>query len=201
MKDIVITGVVAAGKTYLQDSLIEHYPNAQLYPEFIYNDPLAMMILRARFAGKVSALTFQSYIMDKWKQYDVPRKDINIYERLPDDAVEVFAKSFLSETELQTQRDIRSEISVISYRDMQPCLWIKYHNHIGRSLDELLTLIDSKTGFIVIEVIPDDAYSNYKMRSREGETYTRDELKMIEEIYKSYVQSIIDDIQPEIIEL
>ena len=120
LRHIIVTGNVAAGKSWILNQLQSLYPNASIYPEFINNDELALAILKRRFNNTISTLTFQNFIMDKWVIHSkLHQSEINIYERLPDDAVEVFAKAFLNEEEYKTQEHRLKELTMLpSYKDM-----------------------------------------------------------------------------------
>ena len=207
MRHYIITGNVAAGKSWILRHLEELFPNASVYPEFIHNDEVALAILKRRFNNTISGLTFQNFIMDKWVlNSKLPQSEINIYERLPDDAVEVFAKAFLTNEEYIIQEKRLNELRMLpSYKDMNTnnCTWIRYNNdplnsNINALIDEL-KLIDSE--FVVIEVTSPNYYSKYIMRNREGERYSQKDLDAIEEMYKVYTKKLRDMINPKYIDL
>ena len=207
MRHIIITGNVAAGKSWILNQLSHHYPEASIYPEFIHDDPLAHSILKARFNNSISALTFQNFIMDKWViNSKITPSSINIYERLPDDAVEVFAKSFLPENEYETQLNRLTSLSSIpSYKDMNSsnCTWIRYNNDPNQSnISMLISMISSiTTTFTVIEVTSPDYYSNYLKRNREGERYSEEDLALMDKAYTSYTSNLIASIKPTLMTL
>ena len=197
MTDIVISGSVATGKSTVMKALVDHLKDldVQVYHEFIYNDPFAQEVLRKRMRGEISALTFQNFILDKWFQLElIPRKSINIYERLPDDAVEVFAQSSLMPDEYGIQLRRLNELSFPKYTDMNKsnCIWIDYTNEIGKDMSSMLSTVSSMIGkyrYIVISIKSPSNYENFKKRNREGEFYTPEQLAKLYERYDEYMLS------------
>ena len=202
MTNYIITGNVAAGKTWILEQLKQLFPTAAIYPEFIHNDEVALAILKRRFNNTISTLTFQNFIMDKWViNAQTPHADINIYERLPDDAVEVFAKAFLNDYDYQTQVNRLTELaSIPSYRDMNStnCTWIRYNNDpMNSNIKSLLETIQTlTTEFVVIEVTSPNYYANYLLRNREGERYSKEDLEIIDAMYQKYTKHLRDMIKP-----
>lgn len=191
--DIVVTGSVATGKTYLQNALRESFPDAKLYPEFIYQDSFALEILRRRFRREVSALTFQNFILDKWDLLAQKERGdgIAIYERLPDDAVEVFSKMSLTPEEYTLHEKWLSRIPILSYKDMHAddTVWIVYENRFDKPIAPLISLVKEymhTRKHIVIEVQSSTSYDNYKHRNRKGEDYTPEELEILYNKYLEY---------------
>lgn len=187
----MVMGSVATGKTYLQNALREKFPDAKLYPEFIYQDSFALEILRRRFRGEVSALTFQNFILDKWDLLSINERGegIAIYERLPDDAVEVFSRMSLPPEEYAIHEKWLSTIPILSYKDMHAddTIWIIYDNRFDKPIASLISVVEEYTRtykHIVIEVRSSTSYENYKYRNRKGEDYTPEEL---ETLYKKYM--------------
>ena len=218
--NIVVTGSVAVGKTYIQETIISHIHEHEVnvYPEFIQSeggltdDDFALKILDHRFKNKISALTFQNFILDKWERNIEINKDkqasINIFERLPDDAVEVFAKMSLSDLEYQTQieRMKKFSSSIISYKSMtsNDTIWIRYENVIGKQIMPLLNFIDElisgkRYRNIVIEVRCSSIYENYKRRDRKEEFYTSEELVNLYDSYCKYTDQLQRKIDCEIL--
>lgn len=211
-KHIVINGSVAVGKSHLQKVLTYNLStHPRVYHEFIHNDPTALEIMRRRFAGEISALTFQNFILDKWfMELKRPADKINVYERLPDDAVEVFAHMSLDEDEyvfqLKRLEQLRGKLP--SYKDMnaENTIWIRYDNKFTNSTNSLIETIekyidDDKTVYIVLEVLSSTAYANYRLRNRKEEFYTPEDLEYLYETYKVYTDSKIKEIGCEVIEL
>lgn len=203
----IITGNVAAGKSWILAQLHKLFPHASIYPEFIHNDEVALAILKRRFNNTISGLTFQNFIMDKWViNSKTPQSEVNIFERLPDDAVEVFAKAFLSDYDYITQVHRLEELTMLpSYKDMnsENCTWIKYNNDpLNSNIKSLLSTIQQiKTKFVVIEVTSPNYYANYLMRNRDGERYSKEDLEIIDSMYKNYTNKLRDMIKPTYIEM
>lgn len=218
--NVIITGAVAVGKTHTQEQIIYHLnetvgDKCVLYPEFVYNDSLANELVVKRFThdiNRISPLTFQNYIMDKWEYYaklnPFDESKFNIFERLPEDAVEIFAKLSLNELEYQTQvirlEDIK-KILPISYYTMNKddTVWITYNNNwitgndninkLFEVLDDIIT--ERKVKNIIIEIRSDTAYKNCQIRNRKGEEhYTKDDIETLVEVYNTYMNSILNNI-------
>ena len=207
LRHIIVTGNVAAGKSWILNQLQSLFPNASIYPEFINNDELALAILKRRFNNTISTLTFQNFIMDKWVIHSkLPQSEVNIYERLPDDAVEVFAKAFLNEEEYKTQEHRLEELTMLpSYKDMNSdnCTWIKYNNDpLNSNINTLISQIKLiTTEFLVIEVTSPNYYQNYLMRNRDGERYSKEDLDTIDKMYQVYTKELKSKINPVCIDL
>lgn len=223
--NIIISGSVAVGKTFIEQSIISSIKQLEtysmnIYPEFIQdittldNDPFALKILENRFKDNISPLTFQNFILDKWERnikYNKDKKaDINIFERLPDDAVEVFAKNSLTEIEYATQIEKLSQFSkdIISYKTMKKdeTIWIRYENSLNKPISPfLLQLVGIiKTGNyknIVIEVQSPSIYENYQYRNRKEEFYTPDQLISLYENYCKYMEETQKNIDCELINI
>ena len=207
---LIITGSVATGKSYLQSQLLNYYNHLSptLYPEFIYQDPLALSLLQRRFAKQISPLTFQTFILDKWEYTYQPQppSKLNIYERLPDDAVEVFSKLSLSPSEYASQLERVKHFTLPKYSDMHShdTVFIQYENDFNKPITKLLQTLDSlilNYTYIVIHVQSKSSYHNYKHRNRTGEYYTPEELEQLYELYELYMQEKIEQIKPKVIKL
>lgn len=214
MKHIIITGSVAVGKSYTQDRIISYFKSKQiefnLYPEFIYDNPLSLQILNARFNGQISGLTMQNYILDCWMNFSKQEKnELNIYERLPDDAVKVFSKMYLSDDEYKIQLNYLEKIPVISYDDMKSdnTLWISYNNNI--KIDKFTELIENinygleteNIEYIIVYIKSTSAYENYKKRNRKGEYYSAKDLENLYQIYEKFTNKLIKNINPKLVDI
>ena len=168
-----------------------------LYPEFIYEDSFAMEMLRRRFEGTVSALTFQNFILDKWRYYSTindGKVGIKLFERLPDDAVKIFAKMALNDDEYKLQKKQLGQLHILSYKDMTAdnCTWIRYENNFTKDLTPLVdTVAASKTKYVVIEVRSETAYKNYQHRHRKEEFYTKAEIANMQILYNKFCEKQI----------
>ena len=208
MEHIIVMGNVATGKSHLTKVLQYNlHHKIVLYPEFINDDAFAMEMLRRRFAGTVSALTFQNFIMDKWvenKKLNEGKEGICMYERLPDDAVKVFAKLSLSVPEYAIQKQRLKDLEMLSYKDMNKdnCTWIRYENNFTKDLSPLIETVNSmKTKYVVIEVRSETAFNNYLHRNRREEFYTKDEIEQLQKLYNSFAERQLMEIGCELIEL
>lgn len=206
--NIVIAGSVATGKTYIQEALKSHFKDIDLYPEFIYEDGIALEILRRKFRNEISAMTLQSFILDKWIQLSKKErtKRIAIYERLPDDAIEVFSKMSLSADEYKIHEEWLKHSPILSYKDMKPdnTIWIVYENSFDKPITNLVKMIDAYSNDyvnIVIEVHSKRSYENYKHRNRDGEFYTPEELTTLYELYLVYMKDKREEIGCKVVEL
>lgn len=224
--NIILTGAVAVGKSTLQERIKYYLKHVlkldyNIYPEFIYNDILAEELIKRRFTNdinNISALTFQSFIMDKWlywaKKQKYDETKINIFERLPEDAVEVFSKMVLTNSEYKTQEFKLEEILKllpVSYKIMNSdnTVWIKYKNNWLSGVDNvelLLTKIselieENKFRNIVIEITSDTAFKNCQIRNRAGEQYTEKDISFLNERYDYYTSKIIENIKCEVINI
>lgn len=206
--DIVISGSVATGKTYIQEALKAYFKDIDLYPEFIYEDGIALEILRRRFRNECSAMTLQSFILDKWTQLSKKKrtKRIAIYERLPDDAIEVFSKMSLNANEYKLHENWLEHTPILSYKDMKAnnTIWVIYENSFEKPITKLIEMIDSYSHnyrYIVIEIHSKSSYDNYKHRNRDGEFYTPEELTALYEAYLVYMKNKREEIGCLVVEM
>ena len=209
MEHLIVTGNVATGKSFITEIILHSFEDVVLYPEFIYQDSFAMELMKRKFQNKLSALTFQNYILDKWClniKMNESMSGIKLYERLPDDAVKIFAKLYLNKSEYMIQKERLKQINlnVPSYHHMNKlnCTWIRYSNEWDRDINELIKLIKTiKTKFVVIEVKSKSAFDNYRHRNRQEEFYTLEEINKLQEIYDEFTEKQVMKIGCEIIEM
>ena len=206
MEVIVVLGNVAVGKSHLTKVLMYNlHKDIVLYPEFIYDDSFAMEMLRRRFEGTVSAVTFQNFILDKWEYYYECNKDrsgIKLFERLPDDAVKIFAKSAMDEDEYKLQKKRLEKLDLPSYKDMnkENCTWIRYENNFTKDLTPLIEKVSSvETKYVVVEVRSETAYKNYRHRNRKEEFYTQEQIAGLQVAYNEFCEKQIERIGCEVI--
>ena len=204
LQHIIVTGCVAVGKSHISKILKYQFKDVVMYPEFIYKDAFAMELLHRRFNNTVSALTFQNFILDKWLLYQHENETatgIKIYERLPDDAVKVFAKLSLNEDEYKIQEERLKLLKLPSYDDMNKtnCTWIRYENNFTKDITPLIEAVKSTaTEFCVIEVRSKTAFENYKHRNRKEEYYTFEEIEQLQQLYNEFTESQIKRIGCEV---
>ena len=95
-----ITGAVGCGKSTLLEALAyclrNHMPHT--YPEFVKR-PEGHIMFDKYVSGLVSALTFQSYILDTYREVK-NNSGISLIERCPDDTVLIFCKEHLNNNRL-----------------------------------------------------------------------------------------------------
>lgn len=91
-----ITGAVGSGKSTLLEALSHclHATPTHSYPEFV-KKPEGHIMFEKYVNGLISALTFQSYILDTYNEIQ-PNIGINLIERCPDDTVLIFCKEHLN---------------------------------------------------------------------------------------------------------
>ena len=98
---LVITGTIGAGKSTICESIVHIlktlYPSLSLitYPEFLFvNDgDTSNKLLTEKINNRVSVNTFQSFILDKWRnilEQNKNEKGFKIFERCVDDCVFCF---------------------------------------------------------------------------------------------------------------
>ena len=89
---LVITGPTGVGKSSVMDAVVNglRMDNVAVYPEFITTG-FGKLMLEEYLNRRISALTFQSYVLDFYDKTIIPAK-ISIFERCPDVSVVVFCK-------------------------------------------------------------------------------------------------------------
>lgn len=119
--NLVITGSIGVGKSTISQILsiiLKDICLVHTYPEYISvkykNHPIGQDIFNMFMNNKISAATFQNFVIDMWitmfmenKYTDLcDRLTINVFERLPHDAVYCFTKEqvgkSITEHEFQT---------------------------------------------------------------------------------------------------
>jgi len=99
--NLIVTGTLGVGKTtaikLINNILKYNHISVKSYLEYINYNNVGQEIFQMKMNGEVSAFTFQNYILDIWndilKKNDFKHsKGINIFERLPYDAVYCFSK-------------------------------------------------------------------------------------------------------------
>jgi deoxyadenosine/deoxycytidine kinase len=103
---LVITGNIGSGKSLRCELLYQLFnnltKNIQCFPEYLNYSKHGKTMLKLRSKNLISALTFQNYILDEWENAlkSQEYKNINIFERCPDDSVYCFS-SHLPENEFE----------------------------------------------------------------------------------------------------
>jgi dephospho-CoA kinase len=107
--NLIITGTIGVGKsTVLQliSDILEYYSiKINKYPEYITYNQTGKLLFEMKMNNKISTFTFQNYILDIWDtlltENDFKNsKSINIFERIPYDAVYCFSEKEYSKGNL-----------------------------------------------------------------------------------------------------
>ena len=177
---IVITGNVAAGKTTLMNTLTHIFTDANYtvaeYPEFIAYDG-GYEILQKRARGEVSVYEFQTFVI-QCLDNEICEKEINIYERMPEDTCKVFCKYYY-----EIGKMTHDEYNTLTKQMNDMC--VKHHLPrytdgvlitLGEDLTENVhTVIEAlmkyrqQTLVFYIRTTPEVAICRAKKRARSGE--------------------------------
>ena len=216
--NIVLNGSVAVGKSTLMKRLLEIMPEIFVFPEFIDENLIlsteeerteSLNLLNERFNGNLNPYVLQDHILKRWEDYSERSKTIDrsrprLFERLPDDSVEVFAKPIVTDdeyTQLQLHL-VRVNRTLPSYHSMkgENTIWIDYHNHFTeksvREVADLVKKYSTSMKNCVINIMNDHNYENYIRRGRTEEKYTPDSMSDLNERYAVYLNSIKQEIKP-----
>jgi len=205
--NLIITGRPCVGKsTILQliSDIFEYYDiKINKYPEYITYNKTGQKIFEMKMNNEVSAFTFQNYILDIWETL-LNKNDfknntgINIFERLPYDAVMCFSKK-----ELENNKMTEEEFDMIYKRylkiidkfemfDYSKTEKIKIINDdINKTISNILNIIinDIKKGIkyrcICLDVANNEIYySRLGIRNRTAEDeYTKNVLDEFKNYY------------------
>ena len=120
--NLVITGSIGAGKSTISQIMtyiLKNYcKNTNIYPEYIStyfnNRPIGQDIFDMYMNHEITSSTFQNFILDIWRtlfeknNYSFMTKEftINIFERLPHDAVFCFSREQVGKTMTDEEYDI-----------------------------------------------------------------------------------------------
>ena len=206
--NIVITGTVGSGKSTLCEYLSYVLSCAKIdvnaYPEFLYIDSnVSNCILRDRFDGKISLLTFQSYILDKWEnilKINHNKKGIHIFERCVDDSVICFSNianklNDITDEELyllyNRSKNINTRYNAPSYFNSNINFTELKSNDIIKNLNDILTIIIDdvynkvQTRIIGLSVSDDESKNRINIRNRNGElSYSDNVIHIYNKHYK-----------------
>ena len=221
LMNIILTGSVAVGKSNLMRRLKEEIDKLFVFPEFIDENlilstedekQLSLEMLRKRFSGEITPYELQDYILQRWDDYAQRGKRIDrsrprLFERLPDDSVEVFALPIISADEFTQLKLhlIRTNRTLPSYHLMRGCrtIWIDYENSFNEEKEREIVKIVKKAltdglenCIINIRSPGNRNYDNYLHRGRTEEHYSSDEMKILNARYSAYTEGLIDEIKP-----
>jgi len=158
--NLIITGTIGVGKsTILQliSDILEYYDiKINKYPEYITYNKTGQLLFEMKMNNKISTFTFQNYILDIWDTLLTENnfkhsKNINIFERIPYDAVYCFSdkeylKGNLTKDEYKMiithYNDILQKHNMFEYSDQ-----IKFskivNDNINQTISDILNIIIS----------------------------------------------------------
>lgn len=216
--DLIITGTIGVGKSTLLQFLSEifKYNNINFcsYPEFITyeyrNKNIGQDLFEMKMKNIISTFTFQNYILDIWDKLLSENKfsesnSINLFERIPYDAVYCFSKKEFENGNLN-----KDEYEIIIKRYEKLCE--KYNlydydkvlisnlenNNVIKTACEIIKIVvdDISKGVqsrcICLKVSNDDTYLNrLNIRNRDGEDkYKIDTLTKFKDYYNNKFDKI-----------
>ena len=219
--NIVLSGSVAVGKSTLMRKLKEEIDTLFIFPEFIDENLIlstedekrkSLELLKKRFNGEIEPYELQEYILQRWDEYAdrgarIDKNRPRLFERLPDDSVEIFALPIVSSDEYTQLKLhlIRTNRKLPSYHSMkgEKTIWINYENTFNLSKeDEIVKIIKKARSsgmenvIINIYITGVRNYENYVKRGRTEERYSLESMKSLNERYFAYMTQILAEIKP-----
>ena len=218
--NLVITGSIGVGKSTISQILsiiLKDICLVNTYPEYISvnykNRPIGQDIFDMFMNKKISAATFQNFIIDMWimmfkeNKYDElgDKLTINVFERLPHDAVYCFAREqvgkSMTEYEFQTIVDKYDDlVDALDIPVYENCNLQKVSNdsQIPDTIIKILNIIlsdlkcDVETTRVIGLMISEDKYKQrIQQRGRESEEkYEDTTLSHYDEYYKMLYSEI-----------
>ena len=215
MYNVVISGCIGAGKSTCLDMmayLLEQTGKpVNSLPEFV-NMHLGIDILKERIEDKISCLTFQSFILDRYLQNELSKNKINLLERLPDESVlcfclENFISGQITEDELNVlwkkAGRIDKEKEFPSYREKHVVTIIEKTDineilqEIGKNMRRDIKHHASKeplTHIFMLRIDSELSIQRVLFRDRDGEKYyTPEYITRICEIYNRLIEKLCDE--------
>lgn len=161
--NLILTGSVGVGKSTLSQLIFECFKqleieNIQIYPEYIQykynNDNIGNTILDLRKQGIIDTETLQHFVLDIWnyqleKNKFVQNNSINIFERLPDDAIYCFSKEAYEQGIISQEsyfnlcmkyHNIVKKYNIPTFKDCE--LIVVDNNNLIATLNEILNIIE-----------------------------------------------------------
>ena len=190
--NLVITGNIGVGKSticeLIKSILTRENIQFNIYPEYITFNKTGQMLLDMKMKGHVSTFTFQNYILDVWKTIIKQNSNhqenvINIFERLPYDAMYCFAaeeykRGNISPDEYSLLIKNYNSLDCFDYGACQKCT-IK-NDDLFQTIDDVIDVINSdqknKITHRSITLTADNINERILMRGRECEKQYSDEL-------------------------
>lgn len=207
--NLVITGTIGAGKSTLCNLLETMFRINNIthtcYPEYLANDSLACELLAKRLSNKVSAVTFQNYILDYWKNaLQKSNKGISIYERCVEDSVISFCNMAnlngdLTDQELlslfERAREITVKYNGPSYFGTSEFIEIESTNSMNVALEILKIIQDDISNGIINRVIglsvtDEVSFERVINRNREGESYSMSTIQKYNSQYRALYRKL-----------
>lgn len=210
---IVLTGGIGVGKSTISNHLraILDDANITVFPEFIAVNPaVSLSLLSLKMEGSISTDTLQYYIADIWKilakTKDTSRSKLVIYERLPEDCVEIFAAEAADKGEITFAQlgCLRDRINTIGGL---PNYAPEYGNIIEVNNVDINSTIEAicgaiydniifkqvSTTFVHLKTSTDIAMARISHRNRVGEDkYSREDIVGLTHRYQHYLNAKFD---------
>lgn len=212
--NLIITGTIGVGKSTVSQILSNVFERNNIkvckYPEYIaYKyDGLEMgqKLFEMKMNGLISTFTFQNYILDIWEtllkdnKFNNPNNKINIFERIPYDAVYYFSKrefdnNNLTEWEYKTiigrYEVIKQKYNLFEYSETKQ-IKIVNDNSVKTAVDIINIIKDDlnkgiKNRCVCLIITDDDKYrERLNIRDRTCEdSYTTKLLNDYKQLYES----------------
>lgn len=207
--NLIITGTIGVGKSTILQLISEifaaHHININRYPEYINFNKLGQKLFEMKMHNEVSTFTFQNYVIDVWdtlltQNHYHTSNGINIFERIPYDAVYCFTKQEYENGSLTDDEykmieyryhDIISRHDMFDYSDPR-LKHVRVINDdiiqtIGQILDYIISDIshDVFGRVICLDVKDDIYYTRLGIRGRTAEDeYTKNVLTKYRDYYR-----------------